>query len=121
MNSNLTRRGIAYDLKSSPHRYNVIYGEGRSFPENMSGKNITFVFSSKLYKDKFIKQYKSNRKKINESLSNRFGFSVEFDILADLKLYCSIEKRGFLIYQNGEAFECLGSIILDGEKMTRTL
>ena len=119
MNSNLTRGGIAYDFVNSPYRYNVIYEDGKNFPENITGNNITFVFSSKLYRGKFIKEYKSNRKKINNSLSNRFGFSVEFNILADLKLYCSIEKRGFLIYQNGEAFECLNSIILDGEKMTR--
>lgn len=119
MNSNLTRGGVACDFKSSPYRYCLTYDRSRKITD--IGDSVTYVFSSRLYRDKFIKQYKSNRKKINESLSNRFGFSVEFNILADLKLYGSIEKRGFLIYQNGEAFECLNSIILDGEKMTRTL
>lgn len=120
MHSNLSRGGIAYDLKSSPYRYCMTYAGAHDKKIGVFD-TITFVFSSKLYRNKFLNQYKSNRKKINGSLSKRFGFSVEFNLLADLKLYSSIEKRGFLLYKNGESVDCLSSIKLDGEKMTRTL
>lgn len=109
--SNLTRYGIAYNLPDSPYRYNVEYGS----------HSITFVFSSQLYMRNFIKKLQSNRKTINLSLSNRFGFSIENNVLCDMKLYCSIEKRGFLIYQNGERFECPRSIKLDGNHLTTTI
>lgn len=102
--SNLTRGGVAYDFSVSPYRYNVEYGSD----------SITFVFSSDYYRGKFIDKLKSNREKLNKSLSNRFGFVIEHSVLCDLKLYTSIEKRGFLIYQNGERFECLNSLTLDG-------
>lgn len=105
----ITRGGVAYNLTESPYRYNVEYDAARS---------ITFVFSSNLYRNNFIKKLQSNRKTINQSLSNRFGFSIKNDVLCDIKLYLSIEKRGFLIYQNGEKFECQKSIRLDGSNLT---
>lgn len=106
--TNLTRGGVAYNLDSSPYRYSVDYPK----------RCITFVFSSDFYKSSFIQRLNKNRERINQSLSNRFGFKIEQDILCDIKLYTSIEKRGFLIYQNGERFECLNSLTLDGENLT---
>lgn len=108
--SELTRGGVAYNFDASPYRYNVDYGS----------KSITFVFSSEFYLNNFIRKLKSNREKINQSLSKRFGFMVEHNILCDIKLYTSIEKRGFLLYKNGERFECLNTIILDGVILTKT-
>lgn len=105
---NLTRRGIAYDFNESPYRYQVDYGDS-SF--------ITYVFSSDFYRNNFIKKLNINRGKINFSLSNRFGFDVKCNLLCDLKLYASIEKRGFLIYKDGERIECLSNLILDGENV----
>jgi hypothetical protein len=106
----LTRGGVALNFEESPYRYNIIYGDS----------SITYVFSSEFYRKNFIKKFVGNRKKINESLSNRFGFKISHDIICDLKLYSGIEKRGFLIYYNGARFECPKSIILDGETLTRT-
>ena len=108
--SNLTRGGVAYDFNMSPYRYNVDYGYS----------SITYVFSSNYYLGNFVDRMKSNRDKINQSLSRRFGFTVNNDILCDLKLYSSIEKRGFLIYKDGERFECLSTITLDGVNLTTT-
>lgn len=110
--SNLSRGGIAYNLAESPFRYNVIYEA-----ENVS---ITYVFSSNLYRNNFIRKLQSNRKSINLSLSNRFGIAIEHNILCDLRLYGRIEKRGFLIYKNGEGIECQKSIRLDGHNLIRT-
>lgn len=103
----LTRSNIAYDLKASPHETNITYPDGV----------ITYIFSSDLYRQKFTEKLRDNRNKINESLSNRFGFTIVNDKLCDLKLYCTIEKRGFLIYQNQRGIECLNNIILDGHQL----
>ena len=104
----LTRRGIAYNLSVSPHHYSIHYS-------GVMDHKISYVFSSEFYRNKFINSFKENRIKISESLSNRFGFNVENDILADLKLYTQIEKRGFLIFCNGVSVECPESITLDGK------
>lgn len=110
--SNLSRGGVAHNLIESPYRFNIRYDDPNS---------ITFVFSSNLYLKNFIERAAENRHTINESLSNRFGFSIENNILCDIRLYCSIEKRGFLLYWNGECFECLRSIRLDGSNLTRMI
>ena len=81
-------------------------------------EDITFVFSSELYKSKFAARLQENRESINKSLSNRFGVNIICDKIADLRLYQSIEKRGFLIYKGLVKFECLNDITLNGLKLT---
>lgn len=103
----LTRSNIAYDLNVSPHDYKIVYGDDV----------LHFMFSSELYKNNFIKKLEEHRTKINRSLSNRFGFTIRNDRLADIKLYLTIEKRGFLIYQNGIKMPCLNNLVLDGETL----
>lgn len=105
--SSLTRSKVAYDLNISPHKYEVTYDD----------QALTFVFSSALYLKKFVHVIDKNREKINESLSNRFGFRIINNELADLKTYSTIEKRGFLIYKGQVKFECLNNIILDGHRL----
>lgn len=105
--SNLTRSNIAYDFNISPHKLNLQYGDDV----------ITYVFSSDLYRIKFLNKLEENRNKINSSLSKRFNFNIQNDLLSDLKLYITIEKRGFLIFLNGVKIECLKSITLNGQKM----
>lgn len=105
--ANLTRSNIAYDFNISPHDITLEY----------DNQDITYVFSSNLYKNKFIAKVAENRAKINHSLSNRFAFNVQNDVLCDLKLYTTIEKRGFLIYIDGDKAECLKNIILDGKTL----
>lgn len=108
--SKLTRSNIAYDFNISPHVLEVPYEK----------ETLKFVFSSELYKTKFYETFYENRVKINASLSNRFGFEIVNDLLCDLKLYITIEKRGFLIIRdNGEKIEWLRDIILDGNRMMK--
>lgn len=104
----LTRSKIAYDLSISPHRLNIDYGEN----------SLEYVFSSDLYKRKFIEKQFDNREQISNSLTKRFGVSVKSPILSDLKLYTTIEKRGFLLFKDGVEVECLDRITLDGERVT---
>lgn len=104
----LTRGKVAYNFEFSPYRYAVEYPD----------ETITFVFSSELYRKKFIEKYDKNRDTINNSLSNRFGFSIKANKLADLKLYISIEKRGFLICKGRVKIECQNEILLTCELLT---
>ena len=103
----LTRSNVAHDLNISPHKVKLDYRY----------EDITYVFSSELYKTKFLEKLAENRRSINISLSNRFGFHICNDLLSDLKLYTTIEKRGFLLYKGQVKVECLNNIILDGSQM----
>ena len=99
----LTRSGIAHNLEISPYSLIVDYQD----------EQLEFIFSSQQYKDIFYRKFIDNRIKINESLSKRFGFKIENDKLADLKLYIMTEKRGFLI-KGKEEFKCPNTIELNG-------
>ena len=103
----LTRSQIAYDLSISPHRLTVTYGENP----------LTFVFSSDLYKRKFLEKMEDHREQISESLSKRFGVKVRQPLIADFRLYTTIEKRGFLLIQEGVECKWPNKLVLDGEKV----
>lgn len=107
--ANLTRNGIAYNLHESPYQEVVEYEEDKS-----SLFGIEYVFSSELYRNKFNNEMINHRKKINNSLSNRFGFRIVNPVISDIHLYSKIEKRGFLIRVDGVNVECLDNITLSG-------
>ena len=104
----LTRNNVAYNLNESPHRLEVPYDQ----------QSVVYVFSSEFYKTNFYNRFLDNREKISESLSKRFGFRVQNDLLSDLKLYASIEKRGFLIFKGEDKIVCQENITLDGAMLT---
>lgn len=104
----LTRAGVSYNLHKSPHLLDMEYEDTR----------VIYHFSSDTYRIKFLSRCGENREAINQSLSKRFGFNIKVDLLADLKLYATIEKRGFLISIDGEFAECQNDIILDGQRVT---
>ena len=106
----LTRSQIAYDLTVSPHRETIPY----------EGTEITYVFSSDLYRRKFLQKLEQNRETIEESLSKRFGFRVVPGVIADLRLYRTTEKRGFLLVKDGVSIECENKVVLDGVSLTLT-
>ena len=107
MLNNLTRSKVAHNLHYSPYILNVEY----------EGDSITFVFSSKFNQERFNNKIEENREIISHSLSKRFNFIIKNSVLSDLKLYTSIEKRGFLVKTNKDVFECLDSITLDGSNL----
>lgn len=116
-NKGLTFRGIAYDFNISPYNLEIDYFNNRIDITKVERNSITYIFSSEYYRKKFAERLQENRIKISESLSKRFGYKIKCDLLADLKLYTSIEKRGFLILVNGEKVDCLENIILDGNNL----
>ena len=100
-----TRNGIYYDLAMSPYQVTL--------------QDLNYYFSSKLHMRKFLKQFPQHRVKINESLSNRFGVTVNLHVLPDLVLYRKIETRGFYVTTSeGDKISWLHNIILDGDKVT---
>ena len=105
----LTRNNVAYNLNESPHRLEVPYDQ----------QSVIYVFSSEFYKTNFYNRFLDNREKISESLSKRFGFRVQNDLLSDLKLYTCIEKRGFLIFKDEDKIACQENITLDGALLTK--
>lgn len=107
----LTRWGVAHNLQLSPYKKTIDYGE--------NGGILTFYFSSQLILEIFEKKLEENRKKINESLSKRFGFAIVNNVLCDVKLYSVTEKRGFLIKTEKEGFEWKEHIILNGAQLTK--
>lgn len=107
MSKQLTRSGIAHNLEISPYSLIVDYPD----------ESLEYIFSSQQYKDIFYRKFIDNRTKINESLSNRFGFKIENNKLADIKLYSTTEKRGFLI-KGKEEYKWLDTIELIGVNLT---
>ena len=95
-----TRDGICYDLNKSIYK--------------STQNDVTFVFSSKLYKEKFEAKLKEHRESINKSLSNRFRISIDVSTLADVVLYMKIEKRGFLIEAKEDKLQCKNNITFVG-------
>ena len=77
-----------------------------------------YVFSSDLYRRKFLEKQAAHREQLCVSLTKRFGVEVRVPLLSDIKLYTTIEKRGFLLVRNGVEVKCLDEITLDGEKVT---
>lgn len=116
-NKGLTFRGVAYDFNISPYSIEVEYFEDSVNITRVKCNRIVYVFSSDFYRKKFSEKLQENRVKISESLSNRFKYSIKCNLLADLKLYTDIEKRGFLILLNGEKIDCLENITLDGNNL----
>lgn len=74
-----TARGIYHNLKES--KYIVTNGE------------IDIYFSSAVYRKKFLDRYKQEREVLKRKIGI-MGESFNFDIISDLALYRTIEKRG---------------------------
>ena len=101
----ITKNGICYDLSRSPYVCSVA--------------NWTYYFSSPSHMNKFKSNISSNREWLNDSMTRRFKFEMQMDLLADFSLYRKIETRGFLIINDltGVAYECPESIEFHGMKI----
>lgn len=101
----LTKNGICYDLKNSPYFCCVGF--------------YKFFFSSPAHLVKFRRELEANREWLNDSMTRRFKFDMDMELLADFSLYRKIETRGFLIINEstGVAYECPKSIEFHGMKI----
>lgn len=88
-----TRRGIYHNLKESEY--------------TVSNSEIVFFFSSRVYKEKFLREYRENRKEFhNRLLKHGKDIPINLDIIADITLYETIEKRGFRACVGGVDTSC---------------
>lgn len=100
----MTRRGIEYNLEISPYTYKL--------------ENITYYFSSTIYRNNFIENYENNRKLIGDKLFKRYGLKIEYNEYFDLILYSIIEKRGFYIKVGDKPCQKVNNLTLNGGKLT---
>lgn len=92
-----TRRGIYHDLRESTY---TAFNNG-----------AVFFFSSKLYREKFLNQYKNYRDRhirtIQEILPEMGRYYRDrLYLYYDIQLYDEIEKRGFRCLYEGTEFSC---------------
>ena len=106
--NHLTRNGIAYNLRLSPHIEVINYQNGE----------MTFVFSSDLYRRKFIEKREETKREVESIIFRRFGMRFECQEFSDVYLYKKIEKRGFLIYHNDKEATCLDDLNFNGQMRT---
>lgn len=103
----LTKAGVCYDLTNSPFSHTIEY----------DGQTVKYFFSSDNNVRRFKEKLEDNRSNINSSLSNRFKFVVEADLIADIRLYLNVESRGFYIFVDGKVLEWHEDIRLNGLKI----
>lgn len=103
----LTKHGICYDLTKSPFTVCMWYGQ-----------NVIYAFSSEKNKEKFINKLEANREELTNSLYKRFKMELDIPLLCDIRLYDSIENRGFYIEVDGKVLRCLEEVTLAGIKIS---
>lgn len=102
----ITRRGIFHDLRESFYYKLINYPSG----------NVIYFFSSKNYLNKFEEERVGFQYELREKFRKKYGFCFSnFELLADLVFYKSIEIRGFRVVKDGREFQCPENLILNGE------
>lgn len=77
-----TSRGVYHNLKES----RIVASNGE----------VTFHFSSYVYRDKFLQTLQQNRERIKRKLAYEItNHYLNVDILADITHYVKTEKRGY--------------------------
>lgn len=89
-----SERGIYYNILDSDYTTNIA--------------GITFYFTSRVYRDKFISRSLHEIRRFNARMNNIYKnkFKIDATKLALVRLYQSIEKRGFYIELKGEKITC---------------
>jgi hypothetical protein len=96
----MSKKGIFYDLSESTYTLRI--------------DNITYCFSSITYMNKFNLRYLKHREELAQKLTARYGINLHFNVLSDILLYRTIEKRGcYLLDYKGDRI-CPESQILHG-------
>lgn len=101
-----TKNGVVYDLRNSPFRATYLVYD--------------FYFSSGTHMAKFVEKLVTRTEWLTDSLSRRFHFNVQADLIAVLQLYCQVETRGFLIHDIAEDkwLDCRENITLNGLRIS---
>lgn len=100
-----TEYGVEYNLARSEYRY--LYGV------------YELRFSSATHLKKFVDQVDVKTEWLSDSLSRRFHFAINADLIAVLQLYIRVETRGCWVrnIETGEVATCHENIALAGMKL----
>lgn len=79
----LTSHGVCYDIVNTPFKTEV--------------DGFEFHFSSVYHLDKFLQNIKKQKEWLCDSLSNRFRFQIDAELIALFQLYNRVETRGFYV------------------------
>lgn len=80
---NLTRNGVCYDLERTPFYYDW--------------QGYRFYFSSHTHERNFYTRLTMKCDWMTDSMSRRFHFRVQSDLIAVFQLYEVVETRGFRV------------------------
>ena len=80
----------------------MIYNDINESNYTFKYDDLVFYFSSKFYKEKFIKEYSDFIKDETMKLKIKFKCNIYCDEMILLLLYKKIEKRGFKVLYNGK-------------------
>lgn len=86
----ISTRGVYNNLNESTYEYTY--------------NGITYFFSSKVYRDKFIERLENFIEIESDKLSVKFKTKVDGDNIFAIKFYTIIEKRGFRIIIDGKEY-----------------
>jgi hypothetical protein len=88
-----TKRGIYLNILDSEYPFTV--------------GDITFYFSSMVYRSKFMNLYREEIKHINQTtIRHSHSFQIDMTVFSLIRLYTLIEKRGFYLKYRGEVVTC---------------
>ena len=95
-----------------------VYTKLNESPYYFNCDGLVYYFSSFLHNQKYIEKYEANREFVSNNLTKRYKIPVEYNRLADIYLYITIETRGFYVVSSysREVYEWPGVVKLIGEK-----
>ena len=98
-----SKDGVFYDMEHSP--YKTMYGD------------YTFHFSSRKHMSSFLDKMPVRLDWLTDSVSKRFHFYVDADLIAMFQLYFQVETRGcYVKLADGEVLRCKENLRLHGLK-----
>lgn len=83
-------------MQQKPTVNGVYYDVPRS-PLCTVRNGYRYYFSSQTHLDKFLLKAPVKEEWLNDSMTRRFKFEFELDVVADMQLYMQIETRGFYV------------------------
>lgn len=99
-----TLRGIYLNLNESEYKFTF--------------NALTFYFSSKFYKEKFINEFQNYIKKENEKNFIKYKINCSNDIYYLISFYKKVEKRGFRIIDENTKKEITENVIFANKIVT---
>lgn len=99
MGKTLTPYGVCYNLEESPFYTDFIY------TTYWSERHFRFFFSSHKHKESFEAKLQVRVPWLIDSMTRRFGMTLEMGIVAVFQVYNQVETRGFYVVDREDGTE----------------